>query len=189
VIDVYLCHVGDLKDPTIFLEAFDTLKRHGKIRFAGISTNSPEVVARFNARNTCDVIEFDYSLLNRQPEELLLPYCQEHNIGTIARGVLAMGLLGGKYKETDTFTDEVRRGWNTGPAREQFVARVRKVEALKAAAPQDRPLAHTAIQYTLAHPAVHCTIPGAKSPAQVDANIAAGNTSLTPAQVETLRAV
>ena len=39
-IDFYQCHIGDLADPTVFLEAFERLVERGKIRAYGISTNS-----------------------------------------------------------------------------------------------------------------------------------------------------
>ena len=41
-IDLYQCHIGTLKDPSIFLEAFEHLKKQGKIRAYGISTDRRE---------------------------------------------------------------------------------------------------------------------------------------------------
>ena len=47
-IDLYQCHIGDLPDPSIFLEAFERLVEQGKIRAYGISTNSLAVAQAFN---------------------------------------------------------------------------------------------------------------------------------------------
>lgn len=188
VIDVYLCHIGDLPEPTIFLEAFDTLKRQGKIRFGGISTNSADAVARFNARGTCDVVQLDYSLLNRKPEEVLLPYCKKHNIGVMARGVLAMGLLGGKYDATTIFNDQVRQSWNSGTERDRYLQRIATVEKIRAVFGGETNLAAVAIQFALANDTVSCVIPGAKNAKQAEANAAAGELNLSPMVVEALRA-
>lgn len=181
-LDVLLCHVGDLKEPAVFLEGLDTLKRQGKIRAYGISTNSPDVIAHFNMRNTCDVVQFDYSLLNRTPEETILPYCITHNIGTMARGVLAMGLLSGQYNAETKFTDQVRQGWNAGAERERYLQRIAKIEKIKAAAGSGQPLSAVALAYVLGQAGISCAIPGAKSPRQMEANVAAGDVRLTDSQ-------
>jgi myo-inositol catabolism protein IolS len=186
-IDVYLCHIGDLREPNIFLDAFEKLKQQGKIRAYGISTNSLEGIARFNQRGSCDVVQLDYSILNREPEKTSLPYCQEHNIGTMVRGVLAMGVLSGKFTRDTRFTDQVRQGWNQGAPREQFVQMVEKVERLKPLVKDSRTLAQTALQYVLAHPAVHCAIPGAKNPDQMEVNARAADVKLGAEELEAIR--
>ena len=90
-VDVILCHKGDLADPTIYLEGFEALKDEGCLRAYGISTNSLEVLKRFNREGTCSVVQVDYSLLNRDPEEGFLPYCKEHGIAVMVRGTLGEG--------------------------------------------------------------------------------------------------
>ena len=97
-LDVVLCHEGDIEDPSIYLEGFEALKDEGRIRFYGISTNSLDVLKRFNANDTCSVVQVDYSLLNRAPEAAFLPYCQEHGIGVMVRGPLAKGLFSGQLR-------------------------------------------------------------------------------------------
>ena len=85
-IDVMLCHEGDIEDPGVYLEAFEILRQRGRIREYGISTDSLEVLKRFNAHGTCAVCELNYSLLNRAAEAELLPYCQENDIGVLIGG-------------------------------------------------------------------------------------------------------
>ena len=87
--DVVLCHEGDIEDPSIYLEGFEVLKDEGRIRYYGISTNSLDVLKNFNRHNTCSVVQVDYSLLNRAPEQEFLPYCQENNIGVMIRGSIS----------------------------------------------------------------------------------------------------
>ncbi|WP_248927749.1 aldo/keto reductase [Paenibacillus hamazuiensis] len=184
-IDVMLCHVGDIEDPTVFLEGFEILKKDGEIREYGISTGNLEVLKRFNANGTCRVVEVDYSLLNREPEAEFLPYCQQHRIAVLVRGPLAMGLLSGSYSADTVFTDSVRVRWNEdGPERQQFERRIRKLEQVKRAAREDEDLPTAALRFVISHPIAPVAIPGAKSPQQAAANAKAGEQLMTQEQLE-----
>ena len=88
----------------------------GRLRYYGISTNSLEVLKKFNRHGTCSVVQVDYSLLNRQPEEEFLPYCEQEGIAVMVRGPLAKGLLSGRYDLDSVFADDVRAGFNRGEA-------------------------------------------------------------------------
>jgi aryl-alcohol dehydrogenase-like predicted oxidoreductase len=174
-LDVSLCHEGNLADPTVYLEGFEQLVQEGCLRAYGISTNSLEVLKRFNVNGSCSVVQVDYSLLNRAPEADLLPYCQEHNIGVMVRGPLAKGVLSGRYDAASLFTDTVREGWNDeGAARTRFLAQVAQVDRLKAVVQPGAAMITAALRYTISHPAVSVAIPGAKSPEQAAMNAAAG---------------
>lgn len=189
VIDLYQCHVGDPKAPDIFLEAFDTLLSKGKIRAFGISTNSLEVVQAFNRDGKCAAVQLDYSYLNRAPEQDLLPYCHEHNIGTIIRGPLGQGLAAGKFTPETTFTDSVRQSWNEGVGRERFLQRLQIVEQLRFLDGPERNLAQAALQFVISHPAVTTAIPGAKSPRQALTNALAGAATLSADELARVNAV
>lgn len=184
VIDLYQCHIGGLEDPTLFLEAFERLKERGKIRAYGISTNDLDALRRFNQQDTCGACQLDYSLLNRTPEQDILPYCQEQNIGTLIRGPLGMGVLTGKFTPQTVFTDEVRQGWNDEEGRERFLKRLSYAERVRFVERPGRTLAQAALQFVLAHPAVSCAIPGAKSPEQAEANAKAADGSFTAEEME-----
>ncbi len=190
-IDLYQCHIGNPADAEIevFLEAFDWLKEQGKIRAYGISTNSLDALQRFNKHGTCATCQLDYSILNRAPEKDLLPYCQEQNIGVIVRGPLAMGILSGKFTPDTVFTDEVRRSWNEGERRQRFLRRLEVVERLRFLERNGRTMAQAALQFVISHPAVSCTIPGAKSPQQAEMNAMAGDGTLTPEELAAINEV
>lgn len=180
-LDVSLCHESNLGDPTVYLEGFDQLVQEGYIRAYGISTNSLEVLKRFNRNGTCSVVQVDYSLLNRQPEAEFLPYCREHNIGVMVRGPLAKGVLSGRYDASSTFTDTVRQGWNeSGAARDKFLEQVEQVARLQQIVEPGQAMVTTALRYVIAHDAVSTAIPGAKSPEQAKTNAAAGEQLLSP---------
>jgi myo-inositol catabolism protein IolS len=179
-LDVELCHEGDIEDPSVYLEAFETLKQEGRIRAYGISTNSLEVVKRFNVHGTCSVVELDYSLLNRTPEADLLPYCEEQGIAVLVRGPLARGLLSGRYSADTRFEDSVRGAWHQSDSgQKSFEAQIRQVEGLKSVVEAGEPMVRAALGYVISHPAAPVAIPGAKSPQQARMNAAAGERLLT----------
>ena len=188
-LDVVLCHEGDIADPSVYLEAFEVLKQRGRIRAYGISTNDLEVLKRFNVHGTCDVVEVNYSLLNRVPEQALLPYCEAHDIAVLVRGPLRRGLLAGKYDLDTVFADTVRERWNAGqPGRaeyEQDIAQVQRLRALLAPGPE---MVTAALRYAISHPVRPVAIPGCKSPAQAAMNAAAGERALTVPEINALHA-
>ncbi|MEA3402401.1 MAG: aldo/keto reductase [Armatimonadota bacterium] len=187
-VDVMLCHVGDIEDPSVFLEAFEVLKQRGKIRVYGISTNDLEVLKRFNAHGTCDVVEVDYSLLNTAPEEDFLPYCEANGIAVLVRGPLRRGLLAGKYDLETQFTDQVRQAFNPGGAqREQYEADIAGVERLKEVVEPGQEMVTAALRFVISHPANPVAIPGCKSPAQARMNAEAAERLLTDQEMTALR--
>jgi aryl-alcohol dehydrogenase-like predicted oxidoreductase len=176
-IDVIQCHV-DYPEPntSVFIEGFRRLKEAGTVRAWGVSTSDPDHLRRFNADGDCDVLQTDYSILNRTAEAELLPYCQENGIGVIVRGPLAMGLLTGKYTASATFPEgDFRRAWIDDPAQhEQFLRDLDTVDKLRDVVPDGESMAQFALRFVRSHPAVSTVIPGAKDRRQAQSNSAAG---------------
>ena len=174
-IDVMLCHEPNIEDPSVYLEAFEMLKESGEIREYGISTNSLEVIKKFNATGKCSVVETDYSVINKSPENDILPYCQEHGIAVMLRGPLAQGLLSGKYDENTVFDDNVRKSWNIGGRnRDFYVESLKKVNALKEIC-NGEDVAQTAVRYVISHSCEPVAIPGAKTVSQAINNAKTGS--------------
>ena len=180
-IDVYFCHLWWDENTEAFLDAFERLKEQGKIRAYGVSTDDADHLRHFDQNGTCDVVQFDYSILNRKAERALLPYCQENDIGTVVRGPLRMGLLTGKFSRETTFAEgDVRHAW---PSEPWYGESIERVERLKALQNGHGSLGEIALRFVLNHPAVHTAIPGAKTPAQIEANAAAGDGRLRPEEL------
>ena len=96
-IDLYQLHGGTIEDNIDdTIEAFETLLQQGKIRYYGISSVRPNVIRAYVERSNIVSVMMQYSLLDRRPEETCLPLLQQHNIGVLARGSIAGGLLAGK---------------------------------------------------------------------------------------------
>lgn len=179
-VDVVLCHEDNIEDPTVYLEGFEALKAEGCIRAYGISTNNLDVLKRFNADGSCSVVQVDYSLLNRKPEDEFLPYCAEQGIALMVRGPLAMGLLSGRYSKATRFEDSVRTRFHKDEKEQaQYEARISKVEKLAAVVEPGEAMVAAALRYVISHPAVSTVIPGSKSPEQAIINAHAGDRLLT----------
>jgi aryl-alcohol dehydrogenase-like predicted oxidoreductase len=96
-IDLYQLHGGTIDDPIDeTIEAFETLKKQGKIRFYGISSIRPNVIREYIKRSSIVSVMMQYSLLDRRPEETCFSLLLDNGIGVLARGGLSKGLLAGK---------------------------------------------------------------------------------------------
>lgn len=178
-IDLYQCHVAQPDQPEVFVEAFEKLKQEGKIREYAISTNDLPSLKALDAAGGCASCQINYSLLSRDAEKDILPYCMEHNIGVLLRGPIAQGLLADKFTLETRFDDSVRQKWNPdGPRRQEFLQQLDRVAALRPLVPQGSTMLEFALQFTLAHPAVTCPIPGMKTPEQARSNAAAADHEL-----------
>ncbi|EDX84399.1 oxidoreductase, aldo/keto reductase family [Synechococcus sp. PCC 7335] len=185
-IDVMLCHEGKLADPQLaetYLEGFELLQQQGLIGTYGISTDRLDVLKLFNASDRCSVVEVDYSLLSRNPDQEFLPYCQAHNIAVLVRGSLHKGLLSGKYSADTVFTDTVRSEWyKDDRAKAKLARKLAKVDSLKAAVQPGEEMVKAALGFVISHPIAPVAIAGAKSPEQVSINASAGEKLMSPAE-------
>jgi aryl-alcohol dehydrogenase (NADP+) len=129
-----------------------------------------------------DSVQPRYNLLFRQPERELLPLCGEEGIGVIPYNPIAGGLLSGKHTggaptEGTRFTLGTSattyqgRYWH-----ERMFATV--AELGRVAEDAGMPLVTLAVAWTLAHPAVTSPIIGASRPEQLEASLAAAETTL-----------
>ena len=176
-VDVIQCHINVPEPNTdVFVEGFRQLREAGKVRAWGVSTSDIDLLRRFNADGDCDVIQVDYSILNRTPEAEILPYCLANGIGVIVRGPLAMGLLADKFTAADTFpAHDFRHAWIDDPEQNaQFLRDLDAVARLRAVVPEGETMSEFALRFVRSHPAVSTVIPGARNRAQAERNAAAG---------------
>lgn len=174
-VDAIQCHVNFVEANTpVFIEGFRKLKKDGKVRAWGVSTSDLDLIKAFNAEGDCDVLQIDYSILNRTPEKDILPYCKQHGIGVIVRGPIAMGLLAGKFDNSSNFPDnDFRRNWiNDKDQHAQYLKDLAAVEKLRAVVPAGQTMAQFALRFAFSHPAVTTIIPGARNEKQAKANTA-----------------
>lgn len=102
-IDIYLVH---WPDPDVELEetidAVSTLKKEGKILYAGVSNFSKEQIEE--AQKYCKIEAFQpqYSLADRKDEKLIR-WAYEQGLGIMTYGTLGGGILTGNYRKLRTF--------------------------------------------------------------------------------------
>ncbi|MBD2869418.1 aldo/keto reductase [Paenibacillus arenilitoris] len=166
-IDLYQLHGGTLEDPIDeTIEAFEELKREGVIRHYGISSIRPNVIREYARRSNIVSVMSQYSVMDRRPEESVLPLLSEYGIGLIARGPVAKGILtdAGEAKAADGCLDYL--GSEAVSLRDELLRISREGRYAD--------LAHLAMRYALASPVVATVIPGASSREQLLVNAEAG---------------
>lgn len=146
-IDLYQLHGGTIDDPIDeTIEAFELLKRQGKIRYYGISSIRPNVIREYVKRSSIVSVMMQYSLADRRPEESAFDLLQEHNIGVLARGSLAQGLLINKPAKE-----------YLGHTTEAIVAAAQLVQGI---AVTNQTAAQTALLYVLQQSAITAAVVG-----------------------------
>jgi len=154
-IDLYQLHGGTIDDPIDeTIEAFELLKQQGKIRYYGISSIRPNVIREYLQRSNIVSVMMQYSLLDRRPEETCLSLLLENNIGVLARGAVAQGLLVNKPpKAYLNYSSQ---------AVEQAAS------AVHAISNNQRTTAQTAIRFVLQHPAITSAVAGIRTMQQLE---------------------
>ena len=190
-IDLYQIHwPSDEMDFGESMTAIDDLIAQGKVRYAGVSNFSvAQMQACLEVRHV-DSQQPRYNLLDREIEADVLPFCQAQGIGVLAYAPLGQGLLTGSYAEDHVFGADDIRSRNERFTGAQFRRTIRMAKKLAAyAADHGHTLIELDIAWVLAHPAMTTALVGAKSPAQVDGWLGAGDWELTPDQMREINAI
>jgi aryl-alcohol dehydrogenase-like predicted oxidoreductase len=172
VIDLYQIHWPN-PDPDIE-EGWTTmaeLQAAGKVRYIGVSNFNVEQLERASRIAPITSNQPPYSMIDRDVEAEILPYCLEHNIGIINYSPMASGLLtGAMTKERAAALPENDWRSREDNFREPRLSRhLQLVEVLKAiGARHGRTPGEVAIAWTLRNPAVTGAIVGARNAKQVD---------------------
>ncbi|MEA2614882.1 MAG: hypothetical protein QOE72_665 [Chloroflexota bacterium] len=180
-VDLYQVHWPDPKIP--FEEtagALAELVAEGKVRHVGVSNFSPEEMDAFSATLPVETLQPPYHLFRRDIEREILPYTTEHDIGVLAYGPLAHGLLSGRLNAGHRFTPDDWRGRSTVFRGEPYRRNLEVVAALEQLAHDELGVgvSRLAVAWTLANPAVHVAIVGTRSPDHVDDAVAAADLEL-----------
>ena len=159
----------------------------GRIRYIGLSNYSPEQTEEATQYGPVHSSQPQYSMLFRDVEEEVLPFCLANGIGVIAYSVLGQGLLSGKYRPGHVFPpDDSRRNRHFYQS-ESFERTFQVTERFKEwAADHGRDIVQLGIAWVLANPAVTSAIVGARSPEQVSHNVKAADWKLTQRDLEDL---
>ena len=180
-IDLYQTHWHDSTTPIEdTMACLLKLKDEGKIRAIGVSNVTVEQLVDYRKTGVVDSDQEKFSMLDRQIEAELLPYCHKNNIAMLAYSPLAQGLLTGKVGPERKFAEGDLR--NDSP---RFrVENRRKIAAMldefkPIAEEHDISLAQLAIAWTVSQPGNTHALCGARNPEQAIENAAAGDVVLS----------
>jgi aryl-alcohol dehydrogenase-like predicted oxidoreductase len=191
VIDLYQIHwpIPDV-DIEAAWEVMRDLQEQGKVRWIGVSNFSVQQLQRAQQIAAVTSNQPPYSMVRRDIEADVLPYCAQQNIGIIVYSPMQAGLLTGAMT-IERASSLPADDWRSRDAnfREPRLSRhLRLVEVLKVIAQRHgRTTAEVAISWTLRLPAVTGAIVGARNAQQISGIIGGGTLQLADediAQIE-----
>jgi len=194
VIDLYQIHWPPNPDSAALEEAWATLadlKRTGKVRWIGVSNFNVNQLRRAQAIAPVTSLQPPYSLVHREIEDEILPYCLRENIGVIVYSPMASGLLTGamtRERAARLPKDDWRKGHPdfTEPNLTRNLALVARLREI--AGRHNRSTGEVAIAWTLHHPAVTGAIVGARNAKQAEGVMRAGDLRLSDKEVNEIEA-
>jgi aryl-alcohol dehydrogenase-like predicted oxidoreductase len=168
-------------------ETLAKLQQEGKLRYIGVSNFNVEQLKRAQKIAPITSLQPPYSLLNRNVEPEILPYCLEHNIGVINYSPMVSGLLTGKMTperiQQMPADDWRKRSPNFNEPK--LSRNLKLVEILREIGNSHGVEPGViAIAWTLRNPAVTAAIVGARRPDQVDGVLPAATLRLTDQEAE-----
>ena len=189
VIDLYQIHWPPDPDSPELEEGWPTLadlKREGKVRWIGVSNFNVQQLRRAQSIAPVTSLQPPYSLVHREIEDEILPYCQREGIGVIVYSPMASGLLTGamtRERAAKLPKDDWRKGHAdfTEPNLSRNLALVERLREI--AKRHDRSIGEVAIAWTLHHPAVTGAIVGARTAKQAEGVMRAGDLILSDKDV------
>jgi myo-inositol catabolism protein IolS len=182
-IPLYYAHWPDGRTPSAdMMAALMRCKDEGKIRGIGLSNFSATEVREALTVGRVDALQFEFSLLEQSPLAELQSLLAHSPITLVTWGSLARGLLTGKYDTNSRFGPDDTRGRDRHFQGETYRRNLALVDDLRGlAARRGVTLAQLALRWVLDSPGVGCALFGAKTAAQVEANVGALDWRLTAA--------
>jgi aryl-alcohol dehydrogenase-like predicted oxidoreductase len=195
-IDVYILHVHNDDVPLDEqFRALENLVQQGKIRYVGVSNyqawqvgRALNIQDRINASQLITV-QNPYSLMNRELEREMFPFCRATGVGVMAYSPLGVGLLSGAYRPgaappadklwTRKGAASLEAALNGQPG---DVLRV----AFDIAGRHGASVAQVAQAWVMTHPEVSVVIMGANTAEQFDDNVGSVVIELTDDDIAAL---
>ena len=169
--------------------ALAELKEQGLVRHIGVSNFSVAQLERAEAIAPVETLQPPYSLIDRDVEPDVLPWCEEHDVGVIVYSPMASGMLTGRMtrerieglpaddwrSKSDTFREpQLSRNL-------ELVERLQRVAERHGVEP-----GAVAVAWTLRNPAVDGAITGFRRPDQVDPIVVAADVELSDGDIAEL---
>jgi aryl-alcohol dehydrogenase-like predicted oxidoreductase len=191
-IDLYQMH-WPVENPAEVAEGWRMmarLQREGKVRWIGVSNFDVPQMRLAQQIASVTSLQPPYSLIRREVEREILPFCLAEKIGVIVYSPMASGLLTGamtRQRATSLPADDWR-GRDPEFREPRLTRNLELVERLRAVGRRyGRQPGQVAVAWVLHNPAVTGAIVGARNAGQVEQNIGAADLHLTDADVQEIQ--
>ncbi|MCW2830177.1 MAG: Aldo/keto reductase, partial [Aeromicrobium sp.] len=195
-LDLWQIHTPDLAVPLEeTLGALEHAVRTGRARYVGISnfTGWQTGIAHTWLASRADAMplvstQVEYSLVNRDPEDEVIPAVAHLGMGVLAWSPLGRGVLSGKYRGgIPSGSRAASPGWDQFVGAYLTPEKARVVEALaRAAEGLGVSITHVALAWLVARPHVSAAIVGARTTPQLEENLASEELELPPEILQAL---
>ncbi len=191
VIDLYQIHWPQPdEDIEEGWQTLADLQKEGKVRYIGLSNFNVAQMQRIQHIAPITSLQPPYSMLRRDIEVEILPYCQQNNIGVIVYSPMASGLLTGAMtrERAASFPDDDWRKRSQEFQEPHLTRNLELVELLRTIGERhNQPPGAVAIAWTLKHPAVTAAIVGARRPDQLDGITGGAEINLTDSEMKEIQ--
>ena len=189
-IDLYQIHwpIPD-QDIEEGFSALAELKEQGLVRHIGVSNFDVEQLEHIQQIAPVETLQPQYSLIEREIEQDILPFAQREGIGVIVYSPMSSGLLTGRMtrQRIPTMPDDDWRKHDPRFRKPELSRNLEIVDRLRAVADaHDTVPGAVAIAWALRNPAVDGAIVGFRSPDQVDPLTDAANLELSDDDITTI---
>lgn len=185
-IDLYQIHWPDVTTPIQeSMEAVAQLIKEGKVRYAGVCNYSAEQLEEANKYVNVVSDQVPYSMVKRDIERDLVPYCIENGKSVIAYSPLERGLLTGKMKPGHKFAEGDHRAnlhFYSDENLKRTDAFLEKIKPL--AEEKGATLSQLVLRWTVAQPGITIALAGARNAEQSVQNAKAMNLKLSEEETD-----
>jgi len=194
-IDLYQVHEWDGQTPIEeTLTALDDLVRSGKVRYVGCSNYAAWQMMKALAVSDARELErfasnqLYYSLQARDIETEIVPACLDQGVGILVWSPIAGGLLSGKYRRGVPAPAGSRHlgDWDEPPVHDEDKLYDTIEVAVKIGESHGVSAARVSLAYIAQKPGITSVIVGARTPAQLRDNLAAGDLESTADEIQAL---
>lgn len=180
-IDLYQIHWPDSTTPVSeTMEALQILIDKGKIRAGAVSNYSCDLMAEALKTLSIASNQIPYSMVNREIEKEVVPFCISNNIGILAYSPLQRGLLTGKIRQGHNFGEGDSRPdtvYYKEPNLSKIIDLTVKLKVI--ADERNVTLSQLVLNWTKAQPGITCVLAGARNQDQVLDNVKAVEFNIT----------
>lgn len=161
----------------------------GKTRSVGVSNTQLDQTKEFAAACPLSAVQLPYNMLQRDIEELTLPWCTEHNVAAMVYWPLMKGLLAGAMDRGRELDEKDSRRKYPMYQGEEWRRNQDFVEVLRSVADEvGVTVPQLVVNWTMSQPGVTSVLCGAKRPEQIRDTAGAMGFELSAAQLQRVEA-